>query len=79
MSDSVTPWTVARQASLCLLDNKEIKPVNPKGGQPRIFTGRTGAEVLILWPPDVKSQLIGKDPDVGKIEGRRRRGQQRMR
>ena len=79
VSDSVTPWTVARQASLCPLDSKEIKPVNPKGSQPRIFTGRTGAEVLILWPPDVKSQLIGKDPDVGKIEGRRRRGQQRMR
>ena len=46
------------------LDSKEIKPVNPKG----IFTGRTDAraEDLILWPPEVKSQLIGKDPDAGK-------------
>ena len=50
------------------LDNKEIKPVNPKGNQPWIFIGRTGAEaeVPILWPPDVKSQLTGKDPDAGK-------------
>ena len=37
------------------------------------------AKVPVLWPPDVKSQLTGKDPDVGKIEGKRRRGQQRMR
>ena len=48
------------------LDGKEIKPVNPKGNQPRIFIGRTDAEAPILWPPDVKSQLMGKDPDVGK-------------
>ena len=55
--------------------NKEIKPVNPKGNQCGAFTGRTGAKVEapILWPPDVMSQLIEKDPDVGKIEGRRRR------
>ena len=44
------------------LDSKEIKPDNPKGNQPCIFTGKTDAEtkVLILWPPDVKSQLIRK-------------------
>ena len=48
------------------LDSKEIKPVNPKGNQPRIFIGRTDAEALIVWPPDVKSQLIGKDPDAVK-------------
>ena len=50
------------------LDFKEIKPVNPKGNQPRICIGRTNseAEVPILWPPDVKSQLTGKDPDAGK-------------
>ena len=50
------------------LDNKEITTVNPKGNQPRIFIGRTDAEAEapILWSPDVKSQLIGKDPDVGK-------------
>ena len=50
------------------LDSKEIKPLNPKGNQPWIFIGRTNAEVEapILWPPDVKSWLIEKDPDAGK-------------
>ena len=49
-------------------DCKEIKSVNRKGNQPWIFTGRTNAdaEVLILWPLDVKSRLIRKDPDAGK-------------
>ena len=51
-----------------LLDNKEIKPVNPRGNQSWIFLERTDveAEVPILWPPDAKSWLIGKDPDAGK-------------
>ena len=49
-----------------LLDSKEIKPINLKGNQPRILTERTDAEAPILWPPDLKSQLIGKDPDAGK-------------
>ena len=50
------------------LDSKEIKPINPKRNQPSIFTERTDAEAeaLILWPPDAKSQLTGKDPDAGK-------------
>ena len=50
------------------LNFKEIKPVNPKGDQPCIFTGKTDAEAEapILGTPDVKSQLIGKDPDAGK-------------
>ena len=50
------------------LDCREIKPVNPKGNQPWIFTGRTDAEAEapVLWPPDVKSQLMGEDPDAGK-------------
>ena len=50
------------------LDFKKIKPVNPKGNQPWVFIGRTDdeAEALILCPPDVKSQLTGKDPDAGK-------------
>ena len=63
------------------LDCKEIKPVNHKGNQSWIFIGRTDAEAEapILWPPDVKSRLITKGTDVGKIEGRRRRGRQRMR
>ena len=49
------------------LNNKEIKPVNPKRSQPWIFIGRTDAkaEAPILWPPDVKSRLIEKDPDAG--------------
>jgi len=50
------------------LNCKEIKPVNLKGHQSLTFTGRTDAEdeALILWPPDVMSQLTGKDPDAGK-------------
>ena len=50
------------------LDCKEIKPVNPKGNQSRVFIGRTDveAETLILWPPDAKSWFIWKDPDAGK-------------
>ena len=55
------------------LDCKEIKPVSPKGNQSWIFIGRTDAEAEppILWPPDAKNQLTGKDPDAGKVEGRR--------
>ena len=50
------------------LDSKKIKPVNPKGNQPWIFIGKSDpeAKTLILWPPDTKSQLIGKDPGAGK-------------
>ena len=48
------------------LECKEIKEVHPKENQPWIFTGRADAEAPILWSPDVKSQLIGKDPDAGK-------------
>ena len=53
------------------LDSKEIKPVNPNGNQPWIFIGRTDpeAEAPIIWPPDVKSWLTGKDPDAGKDWG----------
>ena len=53
------------------LDYKEIKPVNPKGNQPWILIGNSGAEVEtpILWPPDAKSQLTGKDPDAWKDWG----------
>ena len=47
------------------LDSKEIKAVNPEGNWTWIFTGRTDAEAPVLWPPDVKSQLIGKDSDAG--------------
>ena len=48
------------------LDSKEIKTVNTKGNQPWICIGRTDTEAAILWPPDVKNQLIGKDLDAGK-------------
>ena len=62
------PWT------------KEIQPVHPNGDQSWVFIGRTDAkaETPILWPPHAKSWLIGKDPNMGGIGGRRR-GQQRMR
>ena len=57
------------------LDSKEIKAVNPKGNQPWIFIGRTDAEAPILWPPDAKSRLIGKDPGSGKDEGQEEKGE----
>ena len=73
-------WTVVLEKTLeSPLDSKEIKLVNLKGNQPWIFIRRAEAEAPILWPPDAKSQLIGKDPDLGNIEGMRRRARQRMR
>ena len=73
-------WTVVLEKTLeSPLDCKEIKPVNPKGNQSWIFTGRTDAEAetLILWPPDAKNWLTGKGPD--SVKGwRRRKGRQRM-
>ena len=60
-------WTVVLEKTLeSPLDSKEIKPVNPKGHQSWIFIRRTDAEAPILWTPDGKSQVIGKDPDSGK-------------
>ena len=58
------------------LDGKEIKPVNPKGNQPWIFIGKTDAEgeVSILWPPDAKNWVVGKDPDAGKDWRREEKG-----
>ena len=55
------------------LDYKEIKPINPKGNQPWIFPRRTVAklEAPVLWPPDLKSWLIGKDLDAGKDWGQK--------
>ena len=63
------------------LDCKEIKPVNPKANLPWTFIGRAvgEAEAPILWPPDAKSWLIGKDPDAGKAWGREEKGLQRLR
>ena len=57
-----------------LLDFKEIRSVNPKRNQPWILIGRTNDEAPILCPSDVKSQVIGKDPDAGKDLGQREKG-----
>ena len=65
-------WTVVLEKTLeSPLDCKEIQPVHPKGDQSWVFIGRTDveAESLILWPPDVKSWLICRDPDAGKDWG----------
>ena len=73
-------WTVVLEKMLeSPLDCKEIQPVHPKGNKSWIFIGRADAqaETPMLWPPDVKNWLIGKDPDAEK-EGRRRRGPLRM-
>ena len=61
------------------LDSKEIKPVNPKGNQPWILIRRTDTEAPILWPPDVKSQFIGRDPEGGKDWGQEEKGVTEMR
>ena len=70
MSKNWCFWTVVLEKTLeSPLNCKEIQPVNPKGNQHWIFIGRTNveAEALILWPPDAKSQLSGKDPDAGRM------------
>ena len=75
-------WTIVLEKTLeSPLDCKEIQLVHPKGNQSWIFIGRTDAEAEgpILWPPDAKNWLIGKSLMLGKIEGRGRRGWQRMR
>ena len=62
-------WTVVLEKTLeSALDCKETKPVNPQGNQSWIFIGRVDVKVEspILWPPDAKNWLIGKDPDAGK-------------
>ena len=68
-------WNVVLEKTLeSSSDCKEIKPVSPKGNQPWILIGRIEAEAPILWPPDVKSQLIGKVPDAGKDWGQEEKG-----
>ena len=65
-------WTVVLEKTLeSPLDCKEIQPVHPKGGQSWMFIGRTDVEAKtpILWPPDMKSWLIWKDPNAGKDWG----------
>ena len=70
-------WTVVLEKTLeSTLDCKEIQPVHPKGNQSWVFIERTDieAETPILWPPDVKSWLIGKDPDTGKDWAQKEKG-----
>ena len=70
-------WTVVLEKTLeSLLDCKEIQRVHPKGDQSWVFIGRTDveAETPILWPPDAKSWLIGKDLDAGKDWGQEEKG-----
>ena len=72
-------WKHGSSLVMLTLESKEIKPDNSKGNKPWMVIGRTDAEAPVLWLPNAKSQFTGKDPDAGKIEGRRRRGWQRMR
>ena len=75
-------WTVVLEKTLeSPLDCKVIQPVHPKGDQSWVFIGKTDveAETLIFWPTDAKNWLIWKTLILGKIEGRRRRGWQRVR
>ena len=70
-------WTVVLEKTLESPFNfKEIQPVHSKGNQSWLFIGRTDAEAetLILWPPDVKNWLIGKNPDTGKDWGQEEKG-----
>ena len=70
-------WTVVMEKTLeSPLDCKEIQPVHPKGDQSWVFNGRTDveAETPILWPPHVKSWLIGKDPDARRDWGQEEKG-----
>ena len=70
-------WTVVLEKTLgSSLDCKEIQSVHPKGNQSWIFIGRTDAEAEapVLWPPDVKSWLLWKDPDAGKDWGQEEKG-----
>ena len=70
-------WTVVLEKTLeSPLDCKEIQPVHSKGDQSWVFIGRTAAEaeIPILWPPDVKKWLIGKDPDAGRDWGQEEKG-----
>ena len=70
-------WTVVLEKTLeSPLDCKEIQPVHPEGDQSWVFIGRTDAEAEtpVLWPPDAKSWLIGKDPDAGRDWGQEEKG-----
>ena len=70
------PTVVLEKTLESPLDSKEIKPATPKGNQPWIFIGRTDAEAKapIVWSPDAKTQLPGKNPDAGKDWGQEEKG-----
>ena len=70
-------WTVVLEKTLQSPLDCKIKPINSKTNQPGLVTGRANAEAPILWPPDVKSQVIGKDLMLGKMEGKRRKWHKR--
>ena len=75
-------WSVVLEKTLeSPLDCKEIQPVHSKGDQSgcSLVGLKLKLKTPVLWPPDTKNWLIGKDPDAGKDEGRRRRGRPRMR
>ena len=70
-------WTVVLEKTIeSPLDCKEVQPVHPKGNQSWVFIGRTDAEAEtpILWPPDVRGWLTGKDPDAGRDWGQEEKG-----
>ena len=69
-------WTVVLEKTLESPSDSKIKPINPKGNQPWISIGTTDAEaeVSVLWPPDAKNWLIGKDPDTGNDWGQEEKG-----
>ena len=74
--DSLEKTVMLEKTLASPLDCKEIQPVHPKGDQSWMFIGRTDAEAEtpVLWPPHVKSSLIGKDPDAGRDWGQEEKG-----
>ena len=70
-------WTMVLEKTLeSPLDCKEVQPIHPKGDQSWVLIGRTDAEAEtpVLWPPHLKSWLIGKDPDAGRVWGQEEKG-----
>ena len=72
----IYPSNMLEKTLESLLDCKEVQPVHPKGDQSWVFIGRTDveAETPILWPPDAKNWLVGRDPDAGKDWGQEEKG-----
>ena len=72
VTNKAAVWSSWQGCSVCL--EGDFFSVNPKGNQPCIFTGRTDAEAPILWPPDARNWLIGKDPDAGRDRRQEEKG-----